>query len=119
MSAWYHPVRFILFCPQNLDEPARESTKYTSFSGPGTLGDEIFHRVIREKLLELAVKLGRQRLVVGNDQCRLLHPLDDIGHGEGLAGTGDAQKGLALVAFLETFDKIGDCLRLVAGGFIF
>ena len=42
LSVWYYPVRFVLFCPQNLDETARKSTKYTSFSGSGTLGDKIF-----------------------------------------------------------------------------
>ena len=29
LSAWYHPVRFILFCPQN--PTAQKSTRYTFF----------------------------------------------------------------------------------------
>ena len=54
------------------------------------VGDKILHCVLGEELLELAVKLRRQRLVVGNDQRGSLHPLNDVGHGEGLAGAGDA-----------------------------
>ena len=53
------------------------------------VGDEIFHRVVREKLLELRTELGGQRLVVSQHQRRTLHPFDDLGHGEGLAAAGD------------------------------
>jgi hypothetical protein len=58
------------------------------------IGDEIFHGVIREKGLHLAVKLRRQRLVGRQHQRRPLHGGDDVGDGEGLAAAGDAQQGL-------------------------
>ena len=47
------------------------------------VGDEVLHRVIRKELTELAIQLGRQGLVVGHDDGRPLHLLDDIGNGEG------------------------------------
>ncbi len=40
------------------------------------VADKILHRVLREELLKLAVKLRRQRLIMGNHQRRLLHLLD-------------------------------------------
>ena len=46
---------------------------------------EILHRVIRKELLELAVQLRRQGLVVGHDDGGPLHVLDHIGDGERLA----------------------------------
>ena len=116
---WYHLPYFVLFSPQNMDKSVPNNTRYPPFSGPGTLGDEVFYGVVREKFLELAVELGRQGLIVGDDQRRFIQLLDDVCHREGFPGTGDAQKGLALVALFETFDQFGDRLRLVAGGFVF
>ena len=55
------------------------------------LGHEVFHRVLREEFLELAVELPGQGLIVRYDQSGLVQSLDDVGHGEGLAGAGDAQ----------------------------
>ena len=60
------------------------------------LGHEVFHRVLREEFLELAVELPGQGLIVRYDQSRLVQCLDDVGHGEGLAGAGDAQQGLEI-----------------------
>ena len=95
------------------------STVKHYFFRPRIVGDEVFYSVVREKFLELAVELGRQGLIVGDDQRRFIQLLDDVCHREGFPGTGDAQKGLALVALFETFDQFGDRLRLVAGGFVF
>ena len=119
LSAWYYPVRLVSFCPQNLDGTARKSTKYTSFPGSGTLGDKIFHRVVREKFLELTVELRRQGLVVSDDQRGFIQLRNDIRHGKRLARSGNAKEGLTLVAFLEAFDQVSDSLGLVAGWFIF
>ena len=119
MSAWYYPVRLVSFCPQNLDGTARKNTKYTSFSASGTLGHEILYGVVREKFLELTVELCRQCFVMSDDQRRFIQLLDDICHRESFTGTGDAEKDLALVALLETFDKVGNRLGLVAGGLVF
>ena len=102
-----------------MDKSESNNTRYTPFSGPGTLGDKILHCVIREEFLELAVKLRRQRLVVSDDQRRFIQLCNDIRHREGFSGAGDAQESLALVAFLKAFNQIGDSLGLVAGGFVF
>jgi len=53
---------------------------------------------------------------VGHHQRGALHPLDDVGHGEGLAGAGDAQQGLVPVAALQSLHQPVDGLRLVAHG---
>ena len=80
------------------------------------VGDEILDRVVREEALELAVELGGQGLVVGEDQGRALGRLDDLGHGEGLAGAGDAEQHLGAVVALDALDQLGDRLGLVALG---
>ena len=81
--------------------------------------NEIFHRVVGEKLLELGAQLGRQGLVMGQDQGGPLHRLDHLGHGEGLAGAGDAQQHLLLQPVLDALRQRGDGLGLVAGGLVF
>ena len=78
------------------------------------IGDEIFHRVVGEERLELAVELRGQRLVRRQDQRRALRRLDHLGHGEGLARAGDAQKNLRAVVAGNAFDQVLDRLRLVA-----
>ncbi|CUO44949.1 Uncharacterised protein [Flavonifractor plautii] len=57
------------------------------------VGHKILYRVVGEKFLKLGAELGRQGLVVGQHQGGPLHRLDDLGHSEGLARTGDAKKG--------------------------
>ena len=83
------------------------------------VGDKILHRVLREKFLELGIKLGRQGFIVGNDQRRLVQRLDDVCHGKGLAGAGNAQQRFKLIPFLKALNQVGDGLRLVAGGGVF
>ena len=83
------------------------------------VGDEILHRVVGKELLELRAQLGGQRLVVGQHQGGPLHLLDDLGHGEGLAGAGDAQQHLLLQPVLDALRQLGDGLGLVPGGLIF
>ena len=106
MSAWYHPVRLILFYPQNPDETARKNTKYTSFFGSGTLGDKILHGILRKELLELAVELRSQRLIVSNDKGWLLQLLDDIRHGKCLTRSSNPQQGFKLIAFLKILHQL-------------
>ena len=55
------------------------------------VGNKIFHCILREELLKLAVELGGQRLVVGDDEGRLLQLLDYIGHGKCLARARNSQ----------------------------
>ena len=68
---------------------------------------------------ERGVELGGEGFVVGDYQSGLVKLLDDVRHGKGLPGTGNAQQSLELIAFLEAFDLFGDRLRLVAGGGVF
>ncbi len=50
---------------------------------------------------------------MGDDERRLLVRLDDVRHRERLAGAGDAEEDLALIAALETFRELGDRPGLV------
>ena len=72
LSAWYHPVRLVSFCTQNLDETARKNTRYTSFSGPGTLGDKVLYGVMRKEFLEFTVELRGKCLIVGDNNRRFI-----------------------------------------------
>ena len=78
------------------------------------VGDEILDRVLREERLELAVELGGERLVGGEDQRRALRRLDDLGHRVGLARAGDAEQHLVALLRVDARDQLGDRRRLVA-----
>ncbi len=65
------------------------------------VADEVLDRVLREEGLELGVELGRQGLVVADDQHRPLAARDDVGHREGLARAGDPEQRLVAVARLD------------------
>ena len=80
------------------------------------IADEIFDRVVRKEAPELAVELGRERLVGREHQRRALRLLDHLGHGEGLARAGDAEQHLGAVLAPDALDQVGDRLRLVALG---
>ena len=82
------------------------------------IGDEVLYRVVGEKLLELLAQLGGQGFVVGQYQGRPLNGLDDLGHGVGLTGTGDAQQHLGPEAVLNALGQLFDGLGLVPGGLI-
>ena len=58
------------------------------------VGHKVLHGVFREKFPELLAQLGGQCLIVGQHQCGTLHLLDDLGHGVGLAGAGNALEHL-------------------------
>ena len=51
------------------------------------VADEVADVIVREECLELARELCRERLVVGDDERRLLHLLDDLGDRVRLART--------------------------------
>jgi len=80
------------------------------------VADEVFHRVVREELAELAVELRGQRLVRRHHDGRSLDALDHVRDGEGLARPGDAEQGLRGQSGLEAGGQALDRLRLVAGG---
>ena len=83
------------------------------------VGDEVLHRVVGEELLELGAQLGGQGLVVGQHQGGPLDRLDDLGHGEGLARTGDAQQGLLIQPVFDACRQGGNGLGLIACRLIF
>ena len=67
------------------------------------------------------IELGGEGLVVREDESGALQLLDDLGHGEGLAGAGDAEEDLILFAGVDSGDELGDgsgliALRFVLGG---
>jgi hypothetical protein len=62
------------------------------------VGDEVLDGVVREQLLELTPKLGRQRLIVGEHQRGTLQSFDDVRHHEGLTRAGGAEQRLVAVA---------------------
>ena len=58
------------------------------------VGDEVLHGVVREEPAELLIELGRQRLVVRDDQTGPLRTRHQMRHREGLAGAGHPQEHL-------------------------
>ena len=62
------------------------------------VGNEIFHRIIGEKLPKFGAKLGGKGLVVGEHKGRAVELGDNIRHGEGLARTCHTQQNLFLHA---------------------
>jgi hypothetical protein len=80
------------------------------------VGDEILHRVVREKRLEFAIELRRQGLVRRQYQSRALHLGDHIGNAERLARAGHAEQRLVGQAGLDALDHLADRGRLVASG---
>ena len=76
---------------------------------------KIFHRVFGEEFFEFSIELRRQGLVVGHHQRRAVHPLDDIGHGKGLARGSGAQENLVAVPLLDAGDQFLNRFGLVAG----
>ena len=79
------------------------------------IGNEIFHRVIREEGLQLAGQLRRERFVVGDDQSRLTHLVDNLGNSVGFARTGSAQQHLRTQALLHACCQFLYSLGLVPG----
>ena len=83
------------------------------------VADEVLDEVVRKELLELAVQLGGEGLVVAQDQRGPLTPLDDIGDGERLAGPRHPEQGLVRKARIQSFDELSDGFGLIAGGLEF
>ena len=80
------------------------------------VADEVLDGVVREELPELAVELGGQRLVVGQDQRRPLVLLDGPRDRRRLARARGAQQRLVLHALAEAVGEALDGGRLVARG---
>ena len=82
------------------------------------VADEILDGVLREEGFELVVELGRESLIVGQDQGGPVQGFDDLGHGEGFARAGDAEENLVFVARFDAADQLVDGLGLVAAGLV-
>ncbi len=82
------------------------------------IADEVLDRVAGEELLELVVELGGEGLVVREDEGGAVGLLDDLGHGEGLAGAGDAEQDLVLFAGGEAVDELFNGAGLIAAGLV-
>ena len=79
------------------------------------VGDEVLDGVVGEEFAELGAELGREGFVVGEDEGRAVAVGDDVGHGERLAGAGDAEEGLPAHAPLDALGEAFDGLGLVTG----
>jgi hypothetical protein len=80
------------------------------------VADELLDRVFREEVAELGVQLGRERLVVREDEGRPVDGLDDLRRGHRLAGPGGAEEDLVAQPATEPVGQAFDRLGLVTGG---
>lgn len=80
------------------------------------VADEVGDGVVGKELAELAVELGGEGFVVGEDERGSLQLGDDVRHGERFAGAGGAEEDLALLVFPEAADEGFDRGGLIAGG---
>src|SRR5438128_4897443 len=78
--------------------------------------DEVLDGVLGEELLELAVQLRGQRLVVREYERGPLHLRDHVSDGVGFSATGHAQQRLMSKTVVDALDELGDRLRLISGG---
>jgi hypothetical protein len=78
--------------------------------------DEVLDRVAGQELPQLPVELGRQGLVVGQDQGGLAVVGDGVRQGHRLTRPRDAEQRLVLLAPAEAGGQLGDGLGLVPGG---
>ena len=59
------------------------------------------------------IELRGQSFIMCEHERRAVQLLDNFGHREGLAGAGDTEQYLVLLAFVETARKIGNGRLLV------
>ena len=79
------------------------------------VGYEIFYSIVWEKTAHLGADLAGQCLVGLQDQRGAIAPGNDISHGKGFAGTGNAQQGLGIVPLIDALYQGVDGLGLVTG----
>ena len=77
------------------------------------VGDEVLDGVVRKEAPEFAVELCREGLVGRQHQRRTSHALDHLGHGIGLAGSGDAEQHLVALPGHESVHEFPDRIRLI------
>ena len=81
------------------------------------VADEVLDRIVGKEFAELGIELGRERLVVGEDEGRPIDLGDRPGEGRGLARARGTQQRLVVQAAAQPVDESLDGLRLVPGGF--
>jgi len=81
------------------------------------VADEVFYGIFGKKLFEFIEELGGQGLVGGYNKRWPFRPGNDVGHGKGLAGTGNTEEYLVFIAFLQGMGEGFNGLRLVAKRF--
>ena len=80
--------------------------------------DEVFNRVVGKELLEFVIELCRQGFVMGQHHGRTVQLLNDLGHGVGLARSGNAQQYLVLLAGIDAASQFSNGVYLVALGLV-
>ena len=78
--------------------------------------DEIMDGILREEFAILLRELGCERLVVCEDERRLIIFSDDVRHGKGLPAARHAEERLVLQTSLKSVTQFLNSLRLVACG---
>ena len=76
--------------------------------------DKILHRVVREERLEFGIQLRNKRLVVRENQRRLLHALNHLRHRICFAGPGHAEQRLLRQAVRDALHQSVNRFRLIA-----
>jgi hypothetical protein len=79
------------------------------------VGNKVFDGVVGKQLPKLLVELGRQRLVVGDDERRLVDLLDNPRDGVCFARAGDAEQCLLGHPGFVAGDQLLDRVGLIAG----
>ena len=98
-----HPVDLLIYARVFLDKRVRAGD--VSFRLIIIIiADEIFDRIVREEGFKFGIKLRGEGLVRCHDQGGALRLLDDLRHGEGLAGAGHAKQDLIAVFVFDAVD---------------
>ena len=78
--------------------------------------DEILDGILRKEVLEFAVELCREGLVMAQDKGRAVEVRHHVGYGEGLARARHAEQHLIVQSHFHAFDQRFDRFGLVARG---
>jgi hypothetical protein len=80
------------------------------------VGDEVLDRVARKELAQLPVELGREGLVMGQDEGGLAVVGDGVREGHRLARPGDAEQCLVPISAAEPRGQLTYGFGLISGG---
>ena len=80
---------------------------------------EILNRILWKEVLELAIELRRQRLVVTQNDCRAVKLSDNICHRKGLTRTRHTHKGIMRHTTLNRLYELGNGFGLISRRQIF